>query len=273
MDLDTVLDQLAEEQDAPCDVAELALWLARDEYPELDVEAYLSELNGMVREAKTYLAGSLESRVHGLCRYLFHEMGFRGNIQDYYNPGNSYFNEVIDKRTGIPISLSVLTMAVGRRAGLDIVGVGLPGHFVTKAIRNGTDVLFDPFHGGRQLTVTDCENLVTQVTGEPFQATAKDLAPAPLRSIVIRMLSNLKAVYLREGDFRKGARVMKRLSQLSPGDMSNRRDLGISLVYSGAPGQAIDYLSAYLAAAPAGEDTQTVQRVLNQALKAVGAWN
>ena len=273
MDLDGALEQLAKEPTARFDVAELALCLARDEYPELDVEAYLSELNGMVREAKTYLAGSLESRVHGLCRYLFHEMGFRGNLQDYYNPGNSYFNEVIDKRTGIPISLSVLVIAVGGRAGLEIVGVGLPGHFVAKAVRNGTEVIFDPFHGGRQLTVTDCENLVAQVTGEPFQAMPDDLSAAPLQSVVIRMLSNLKAIYLRQGDFCKAARVMKRLAQLSPDDITNRRDLGISLVYSGSPGQAIDHLSAYLAVMPDGEDVPTVQKVLNQALKTVGTWN
>src|SRR5207245_2321666 len=124
---------------------ELALGLARDEYPDLDVEAYLSELAGMAHEAARYLRGGLEARVTGLCRYLFHEMGFRGNQQDYYDPRNSYLNQVLDRRTGIPIALSVVAMAVGNRAGLEVVGVGLPGHFVVKAVADGQEILFDPF--------------------------------------------------------------------------------------------------------------------------------
>src|SRR5207248_8045816 len=158
MDLDVALAQLAHNTVAPLDMAELALRLACDEYANLDVEAYLSELTGMAHEAKTYLRGSLEARVFGLCRYLFHEMGFRGNVQDYYDPRNSYLNEVLDRRTGLPITLSVLAMAIGRRAGLLIAGIGLPGHFVALAEADGEGFLFDPFHGGRQVTPTDCEN-------------------------------------------------------------------------------------------------------------------
>src|SRR5260370_42310658 len=170
MDLDQALNQLAEQEDAPMDVAELALWLARDEHTDVDVAAYLSELDGMAHEAKKYLRGTLEARVTGLCRYLFHEMGFHGNTQDYYVPPNSYLNQVLDRRTGIPIALSVVAMAVGQRAGLQVVGVGLPGHFVAKAVAEGREVLFDPFHGGRQLTPTDCENLGFQWDGTAFAA-------------------------------------------------------------------------------------------------------
>src|SRR5947209_15365689 len=99
MDLDTALRQLADQPATPCDLAELALHLARDEYPQLDVEAYLSELNGMALEAQHYVRGDLPARVRGLCRYLFHEMGFRGNQQQYYDARNSYLNQVIDRRT------------------------------------------------------------------------------------------------------------------------------------------------------------------------------
>src|SRR5439155_3579704 len=134
------------------DLAEVALLLARDEYPELDVEAYLGELTALAREARTRLRGGLEARTRGLCRYLFHDLGFRGNARDYYDPRNSYFNEVLDRRTGIPISLSAVALAVGDRAGLTLAGVGLPGHFVVKAVDADGEVLFDPFHGGRVLT-------------------------------------------------------------------------------------------------------------------------
>src|SRR5438105_9106878 len=192
MDLDRALDQLAHNATAPLDVAELTLYLARDEYANVDVEAYLSELTGMAHEAKNYLRGNLEARVFGLCRYLFHEMGFRGNIHDYYDPRNSYLNEVLDRRTGLPITLSVVAMAVGQRAGLQIAGVGLPGHFIVKASANGREVLFDPFHGGRQLTPEDCESLVQQVTGISFQATPEKLQPTSLPMLLIRLLTNLK---------------------------------------------------------------------------------
>src|SRR5258707_473570 len=134
MDLDASLCALARDPAAPVDVAELALRLACDEYPDLDVEAYLSELDGMAREARTYLGGALAGQVHGLCRYLFHEMGFHGNTRNYYDPRNSYLNQVLDRRTGLPITLSVVALAVGTRAGLEVVGVGLPGHFVAKAV-------------------------------------------------------------------------------------------------------------------------------------------
>src|ERR1700674_2595854 len=105
MDIDTALTQLAHDPAAPLDVAEVALHLARDEYPDLDVEAYLSELTGMAHEAQGYLRGGLEARTAGLCRYLFHEMGFRGNVRDYYDARNSHLNQVMDRRTGIPRTL------------------------------------------------------------------------------------------------------------------------------------------------------------------------
>src|SRR5262245_62176574 len=192
MDLNAALARLAQDLTAPLDVAELALRLARDEYPDLDVEAYLSELAGMAHEARALVRGSLETRVLGLCRYLFHDMGFRGNVQEYYDPRNSYLNQVLDRRTGIPITLSIVAMAVGARAGLPLVGVGLPGHFVVKAVAGAREVLFDPFHGGRLLTPTDCEHLVQQVTGLAFEATPAALAPLPLGLILMRLLNNLK---------------------------------------------------------------------------------
>jgi regulator of sirC expression with transglutaminase-like and TPR domain len=273
MNLDEALNHLAEQEDAALDLAELALWLARDEYPNLDVDAYLSELDGMAHEAKSYLRGSLEARVTGLCRYLFYEMGFRGNTQDYYDPRNSYFNQVLDRRTGIPITLSVLAMAVGQRAGLQVVGVGLPAHFVAKALDEGREVLFDPFHGGRQLTPADCENLVHQVAGMAIEATPDALSAMPLRALVTRMLSNLKAIYQKEGDFARTVRVLERLHQLNPSDLIQRRDLGIGLFQAGQLGRAVDHLSAYLTVVSQGQEADLVRQVLNRAMAELGRWN
>jgi regulator of sirC expression with transglutaminase-like and TPR domain len=273
MDLDAMLERLAADPSAGIDPAEVALALARDEYPELDTEAYLNELTGMAREARPYLRGNLENRVRGLCRYLFHDQGFRGNQKDYYNARNSYLNEVLDRRTGIPITLSVVAMAVGCRAGLMVSGVGLPGHFVAKAVGGGREIVFDPFHGGRLLTPSDCERLVEQSAGVTFVADARTLGSVPPGTILARMLSNLKGVYLASDDFGRAAKVIERLCQLNPNDALQRRDLGATLLRASQPGPAIEHLSAYLIAKPGAADAGAVKGMLGQAWAAVARWN
>jgi regulator of sirC expression with transglutaminase-like and TPR domain len=273
MNLNAALSLLADTPDAPLDLAELALELARDEYPEIDIEAYLNEIAAMALEARNYVRGDLESRVGGLCRYLFHEMGFRGNNSDYYNPQNSYFNCVLDGRKGIPITLSALAMAIGARTDLRIEGVGLPGHFVVKAVDNGHEVIFDPFHGGRVLSPENCESLVALVTGTQFQATPKALTRLPLAFVVQRMLNNLKSIYLESKDFSRAIRVIERLRQINPSDPSQERDLGVSLLRAGHTGKAVDYLSAYLDTTPAPTDAAAVREVLRQAREELAKWN
>ena len=175
---------------------------------------------------RPYLGGSLEAQVIGLCRYLFHEVGFRGNQKNYYDPRNSYLNEVIDRQTGIPLTLSLITMAVGHRVGLRIDGVGLPGHFIVMARAGATHILFDPFHGGRLLDPFDCERLVQQSAGVALDVTPDLLLPASPGLIVTRILSNLKGCYLRAGDFRRAARVIGRLIQIAPADWTQQRQPG-----------------------------------------------
>src|SRR5688500_8964931 len=137
MSLDEVLPLLACEPTADVDLAEVALLLAREEYADVDVEATLAELSAMAHDVRPRLRGPLAARVAALSRYLFHELGFRGNTQNYYDPRNSYFNQVLDRRTGLPITLSLVAMSVGSRAGLEVHGVGLPGHFIVKAVAQG----------------------------------------------------------------------------------------------------------------------------------------
>src|SRR5262249_23628676 len=258
---------------AGLDLAALALELARDEYPDLDVPGYLSELDAMAHELRPKLRGPLATRVEVLCRYLFHDLGFRGNERDYYDPRNSYFNEVLDRRTGLPITLSLTAMTVGKRAGLEVVGVGLPGHFVAKAIDERGEVLFDPFHGGKRLTPKDCERLAAEASGQPFRATTANLRAVPPGGMVVRMLTNLKAVYLRGGDYVRGARVIARLRQLHPNDPLQRRDLGATLLQAGQAGKAIDHLAAYLKAAPQADDLEAVKRLLQRTRAMEAAWN
>jgi regulator of sirC expression with transglutaminase-like and TPR domain len=271
--LDDALTQLGRDPDQAIDLAEVALGLARDEYPNLDVEGHLAELTAMAREARAYLRGPLPARVSGLCRYLFHEMGFHGNARDYYDPRNSYLNIVLERRTGIPISLSAVTIAIGRRAGLEVVGVGLPGHFIAKAVAADGEVLIDPYHGGRVLTPADCANLVRQVTGLTFEASPLTLQPLPNGLIVQRMLNNLKGIYLGQKDWARAARVMERLRQLNPHDVGLRRDLGVCFARHGQPGKAVDHLGAYLATEPEAEDAETVAEILKATRQRLAEWN
>jgi regulator of sirC expression with transglutaminase-like and TPR domain len=273
MDPDAALDRLGRDPTAACDLAELALHLGRDRDPKLGVAPYLHRLDEWADRLRPRLTGDLERRVVTLGRFLAGDLCFRGNERDYYDPRNSYLHRVLDRRVGIPITLSLMAMAVGERAGLAVVGVGLPGHFVAKAVDGDAEVLFDPFHGGRVLTPADCERLVRRVTGLEFEATPAMLAPTPGGLIVRRLLTNLKGAYLRRGDFGRAVRVIERLRQLDRDDPEERRDLGVSLLHAGQPGRAIDLLDGYLEQEPDAADAEQVRAMLRRARGEVAKWN
>jgi regulator of sirC expression with transglutaminase-like and TPR domain len=273
MVIDDALHTLSVDPHAAFDVAEVALWLARDEYPHLDVDAYLAELDGLAHEAKSYVRGDVEARVAGLCRYLFHEAGFRGNLKDYYDPRNSYLNQVLDRMTGIPITLSVVAMAVGQRVGLEVHCIGLPGHVVALCPREDEPIVFDPFHGGRRLSATDCENVVRQVTGLEYAVTPLALQPMPLGQLVQRMLNNLRGIYLKGSDWLRAITVLRRLRQLQPREAALQRDLGICMMHAGQPAAAFDHLSRYLRDAPDAGDVEQVRVFLLKAEREIARWN
>jgi regulator of sirC expression with transglutaminase-like and TPR domain len=273
MDLDSTLELLAQEPGAAVDPIEVALHLARDEYPNLNVEDYQAQLDGMAHEARPYLGQSFESRIAGLCRFLFHEVGFAGNQTNYYDPRNSYLNEVLDRLTGIPITLSLLTMAIGQRLGLTIEGLALPGHFVVVARERDEQIIIDPFEEGRRLDIDDCEKLVREATGVDVQLAADSLPAAPVGAVITRMLTNLKGCYLRMEEFRRAARVIRRLRQVSPEDWTQARDLGACYLHAGQAGKAIDAFELYLDRVPKAIDRLAVRKLLRRAQSEVARWN
>ncbi|MCU0702762.1 MAG: transglutaminase-like domain-containing protein [Fimbriiglobus sp.] len=274
MDIDRTLRELAADPFAPVDLAELNLHLAADHYPNLDVPVYLAQLDELAEEARHRLRGDLEQRTAAFAEFLFDECGFSGNTDEYYDPRNSFLNEVLDRRLGLPIALSILAIGVGERCGLRVVGVGLPGHFVAKAVSGcENEVLFDPFHGGRILDEVGVEELIESVTGQPFHAHEDSLAATPPGLVAQRMLNNLKATLLKAGDFSRAARVIRRLMQLMPADPTQRRDLGVSLIRAGQCGPAIQHLTAYLEMAPTAEDAAAARQFLREARKQVAMWN
>jgi len=273
MNLDAALELLSRHPRAPLDIAELSLCLARDEFSQLDVDGWLGEINAMAQDARRFVRGDFDAQVAGLCRYLFHELGFHGNLQEYYDARNSYLNQVLERRTGIPISLSVVTMAIGNRVGLTVEGVGLPGHFIVKVVSGEREILLDPFHGGRRLTAAECEILVHQAAGIEFQATSTTLAAVPLAALTQRMLTNLKGIYLKDEDFPRAVRVIQRLQQLDDRDPMQHRDLGVCLLYVHRPGKAIRHLETYLRAVPDAEDAEVVRTFLKQARGLLASMN
>ena len=151
--------------------------------------------------------------------------------------------------------------------------MGLPGHFIVKAVEGAQEILIDPYHGGRQLTTTDCENVVRQATGVAFEVSPLALEALPVGLMVRRILANLKAIYLGQEDWQRGLRVMERLYQLNPRDAVLRRDLGTNLVKTGAFGKAIDHLQFYLEQAPEAQDRYEIEKLLKNSQGRVAEWN
>jgi regulator of sirC expression with transglutaminase-like and TPR domain len=274
MKLTTALTELAADPYHPVDLARVALLIAHDAYPQMNPWFYLRRLDRLADQLRTRLRGSLEARTAELSSFLFEECGFAGNTEHYYDPRNSYLNKVLDRQIGLPISLSLIAMAVGTRAGLPVVGVALPGHFVAKSIgSNGDQVLFDPFNGGGFLDVDGCEALVTAITGRPFDVTPQALAATSPGAFILRMLNNLKTAYLADRSHLRAARIARRLVQLLPDDPTQQRDLGLLFVQAGRCGSAIDPLRRYLNAVPEADDFGDVQKILGRALDEVAKWN
>lgn len=277
MNFEFILSTLAANPSAPLDLAEVCLALASEEYPTLQSQEYLGRLATMAQVVHTRMQSftALHDQIDVLRNYLFNECGFAGNQLQYYDPRNSYLNDVMDRRIGLPIALSAVTMAIGSRVGMNIVGVGLPGHFVVRAhSADGLEQqLFDPFHKGRLLTVEESKAMAEHITGRTLDRADLEtvLTPVPLGLMLFRMLNNLKAVYLSQGDFARGVRVLIQLRVLAPHDTLQQRDLGASLLRAGRPGQAIEHLEAYLLTQPF--DEEDVERLLLQARTELARWN
>ncbi len=243
------------------DILRAALLVAAEEYPELDVERELRrnhELGqGAARRAKR-LANPF-ARLDAVRAYLFEELGFRGNADDYDDPRNSFLNEVLDRRTGIPLTLSLLFAEVARAAGFETRGIALPGHFVVGCRLDGRDILVDPYHGAQVITVDDCRQLVIRATGRPSLFRPELLAGATDREVLIRMLRNLKRTHLARDEYGAALTYVERLLAFAPGDTQEVRDRGFLLAHLGRPGAALRDLEAYLSLEPAAPDAAAVR--------------
>jgi regulator of sirC expression with transglutaminase-like and TPR domain len=250
------LDTLLTRPDRDVNLGEAALLIAAEEYPELEVREYLVRLDEMGCALRQRLDDEPrpERAVMALNRYLFQEQGFKGNTKEYYDPRNSYLNEVLDRRTGIPITLSTVYMEVARRAGLDVEGVGLPGHFVVRIQTAGHPLLVDPFHSGTLLTEKDCQKRLDRIFGGKVKIEPSMLEPCRHRDMLERMLRNLKAVYIRDQDVSRALRVVDLLVRIQPGNAEDLRDRGVLYAALDCYALAARDLESYLALAPRAPD-------------------
>jgi regulator of sirC expression with transglutaminase-like and TPR domain len=211
----TEMVQAAEED---IDLGKAALLIASEEYPGLDLLRYVAKLEAMAAAVRPQLTAAVDGRgrIETLNSYLFQEQQFRGNPQEYYDPRNSFLNEVLDRKLGIPITISVVYIEVGRRVGLPLHGVGMPGHFIVKHDSPDEEIFIDPFNGGRILSRATCAELVQQIYGEPVAFQETFLATVTPRQILARMLGNLKAIYLQEKRYLKALSIVERLLLIQP---------------------------------------------------------
>jgi regulator of sirC expression with transglutaminase-like and TPR domain len=252
-------------------LAEGALCIAAEAYPALDVPHWLERIETLGRRAAERVTPDMaaDAAARAVGRLLFDEEAFRGNAEDYYDPRNSFLNDVLDRRLGIPISLSVIYVGVASRAGLAAAGVGLPGHFVVQVERGGHRQLLDPFHGGRLLDQADCQAIVSRLRRGTGPLDPRWLAPVTTRQILVRMLSNLKAVYTALGDWSQALAASERILLLVPGALEELRDRGMLRARLGQTSAALRDWEAYLKDAPNAPDAAVIRnrlRALRQAL-------
>lgn len=240
------------------DLAAAALQLARLEYHSLQTADTLGTLQQMADRAHAAIdgagpGGNVIASLHSLGQHLFETEAFSGNLSDYEDPRNSFLNDVVARRTGIPITLSIVYLHVGRRVGLWLEGVNFPGHFLVRCkgmlgdAAPTEDIILDPFHGGIVLTERDCARLLARHAGEDARFDRVMLAPAFKTQILVRMLVNLKRAYARTRGFARARDVSDLLLSLDPTSLTELRDRGLLSYQLGQFGAALSDLEHYLA--------------------------
>ena len=241
------------------ELAAAALTIARVEYPSLDTATYLEELSRMGQEASQRVARTGGDRLESvkiLNEYLYDEQGFAGNRDRYDDPRNSFLNEVLERRTGIPITLAVVYLEVARRAGLRVAGVNFPGHFLLRVSDNGPQpegsdfIIVDPFHGGALLSEVDCRELLRRHVGDEAAFDRSLLDPATKHQIIVRMLVNLKRLYVRMRSFPQARFISHLLLTVDPAAISELRDRGLLAYHLQDFAAALRDLEEYLRLSP-----------------------
>jgi regulator of sirC expression with transglutaminase-like and TPR domain len=253
------------------DLGRAALTIALTDYPNLDVLNYLARIDQLAGEVASRLDSEADiyRSMAALNYVLFKQHGFHGNRKDYFDPKNSFLNEVIERKTGIPITLSVLYMEVAQRVGLALDGVGFPGHFLVKCVGDGEEIVIDPFDGGEIKSRADIDKMLFNLYGGKVAFHSDLLAPSTKREILKRMLANLKAIYINENDLVKSLSVLDRVLILDPASAEDARDRGVVYLRLECYAQAREDFETYLRLRPDADDAILVREQLVRLAKEV----
>jgi len=256
------LTALVSGADDEFDLAEAALLIAQEEYPTLDVDYYLGRLDALAADAGKRLRPGLmpAEAVARLNHFLFVEQRFRGNNEQYYDARNSYLNEVLDRRTGIPIALSIVYIGVAQRLDLPVYGVSFPGHFLVK-YASAPEILIDPFFG-KVISTDECADRLTAIYGPSAKLDPRLLVAARPRDILTRMLSNLKQIYVEQHDLLRALACVDRILLLAPDTPRELRDRGILYQRLECFAAALRDFERYLQLAPNDKAADTIRQTL-----------
>ena len=267
--------QAVERPEDLIDLGRAALTIALDDYPNLDIAAYLARINQLAVDVTARIGG--ESGVYraiaALNTVLFKEQGFRPNRESYFDPKNSFLNEVLDRKTGIPITLSVLYIEVAQRIGLPLCGVGFPGHFLVKYCDADEEIVIDPFDGGEIKSRASLEKLLYEQYGGKLAMQPAFLEAAGKKQILRRMLNNLKMIYLRDAAYLKALPVLQRLVILDPAAADDVRDRGAIYLQLECFKQALEDFERYVKLMPDAADAALVREKIIELTKQVSLIN
>lgn len=258
--------------DEGIDLGEAALLVAAQEYPQLAVEPYLRRLDVLAERAHDRLANERAPLIvlQELKRVLFDEEALIGNQAAYYDPRNSYLNDVLDRKLGIPISLGIVVLEVGRRLRLPLEGLGFPGHFLVRYRGEAMSLLIDPFDGGRIRFEDQAQEMLDRTYGGMVTVKPEFMRAVSRREIVERLLRNLKGIHLNAKDDRRALAVIELLLVLRPDARQEVRDRGIMLARIGRYDEAIEQLELYLVHAPGATDAPRVREYILRLSEAAG---
>jgi regulator of sirC expression with transglutaminase-like and TPR domain len=266
--------RLLEGDESPC-LLRIALEIAHDAYPDLRIDNYIAKVDSIAQRirARCPSGSGIRKVLNQINWALFVEDGFEGNGDDYFDPRNSYLNDVIDRKTGIPISLSILYKALADRLGVVVDGVNLPAHFMLRIVENGQPIFIDAFHAGDFLDQGACEQRLSRLTKQTIKLTHVQTEPSSARDVVTRMLRNLKRIYFASHDFQSALLVQQRLALVALAYPEERRDLGVVYMHLDRPGAAIDPLQSYLDVHPKPVDAEMVSEILASARSMIAQQN
>ncbi|MGB6296226.1 MAG: SirB1 family protein [Rivularia sp. (in: cyanobacteria)] len=255
-----------QQSDEYIDLAKAALYIAQEEYSELYIEEYLNALDTMAMELEERLPSEKYPLkiIQSINKYLYDDLDFAGNTQNYYDPRNSFLNDVIERRVGIPITLALLYIEIARRIDFPMIGIGMPGHFLIRPDVSEIEIFVDAFNNGEVMFPQDCEERLNQIYQQNVTLQPQFLTPVTKKQFLARMLTNLKYIYLKQHESEKALSCVERILLLFPSAALELRDRGLLSYQIGRFNQAADDLQAYLLQVPNAQDASTIRHLLEK---------